>query len=197
MHVHTELLCALPPQPVQLRWAKTISLSQTAVFWHFFIQILVCRITYDHPWRSSYKIVNQACYNMVPTNLLVSCVIHPQRNHNGVSKDGALVGVWGHIIKHLQARSWHGILPTDLVIVSILLGFISFHKHLHCKVGPFWHFPYLLLSLLANTLRNPLKVIRAWQLLFTSLGWTLFAARNQSGEQLLRDPSGDIFTSWK
>jgi len=72
MHVHTELLCALPPQPVQLRWAKTISLSQTAVFWHFFIQILVCRITYDHPWRCSYKIVNQACYNMVP-NLLVQC----------------------------------------------------------------------------------------------------------------------------
>jgi hypothetical protein len=30
------------------------------------------RITYDHPWRCSYKIVNQACYNMVP-NLLVQC----------------------------------------------------------------------------------------------------------------------------
>jgi len=72
MHVHTELLCALPAQPVQLRWTKTISWSQTAVFWHFFIQILVCRITYDHPWRCSYKIVNQACYNMVP-NLLVQC----------------------------------------------------------------------------------------------------------------------------
>jgi hypothetical protein len=104
-----------------------------------FIQILVCRITYDHPWRCSYKIVNQACYNMVP-NLFVSCVIHPQLNHNEVGFQRTVhlwvCGVTQSNIYKLTVDMEFS--PTDSVVASILPGFISFHKHLHCaKWVPF------------------------------------------------------------
>jgi hypothetical protein len=38
-----------PPRYVQLRWTKTIFLSQTVIFWLFFHPILLCKITY---WAS-------------------------------------------------------------------------------------------------------------------------------------------------
>jgi hypothetical protein len=116
-------------EPKPFLWAKLLSVS-----WHFFIQILVCRSHMTTTLGDAlYKIVNQVVW--------VVWFIHNWITM-GFQRTEHLWVVGSHNQIFTSSQLTWNSPPTDyMVIASILLGFISFHKHLHLQSGSLLAFP--------------------------------------------------------